>query len=258
MAQKLKIVSWNVNGIRAMAKKGFNDIVKDINADILCIQETKAQDEDVKKIADEIPEYKLFVNSAEKKGYSGTAILSKIEAEKFSLGIGEEEHDTEGRVVTLEYKEFYLVNVYVPNSGAGLKRLDYRETWDKSFLNYLKKLDTVKPVIVTGDFNVAHQPIDLARPKPNYNKTAGYTQVEIDGITSIINASLVDTFRHFYPDKVQYTFWNMRFNGREKNIGWRIDYFLVSKRIIDKVKDSTIQDNIMGSDHCPIELTMEV
>jgi len=254
----LKIVSWNVNGIRAMMKKGLYEIVKEIDPDIFCIQETKAQDDDVKKIAEGLNNYELVVNSAEKKGYSGTAVFSKINPLRNILDIGIEEHDTEGRVITVEYEDFYLINVYVPNSGSELKRLDYRETWDKDFFSYIKKLDKEKPVIVTGDFNVAHQPIDLARPKPNYNKTAGYTQVEIDGINNMLDAGMVDSFRYFHKDKVQYTFWNVRFKGREKNIGWRIDYFLVSERLMEKVKDSYALDQVMGSDHCPIGLDLAI
>lgn len=258
MASMIKIVSWNVNGIRAMVKKGFYDIIKDLDHDILCIQETKAQDEDVQKIAFFMEGYEYIVNSAEKKGYSGTAVFSKIKPINKTLDIGIQEHDNEGRVITIEYETFYLVNVYVPNSGAELKRLDYRKIWDKDLLTYIQKLETQKPVILTGDFNVAHQAIDLARPEPNYNKTAGYTQVEIDGITNYLQSGMIDTYRHLYPDKVQYTFWNMRFRGREKGIGWRIDYFLVSNPLVDKVKDSLILDQVMGSDHCPISLEIEI
>ena len=258
MAENIKILSWNVNGVRASVKKGFYDTMKDLNYDIICIQETKAQDEDVKIIASQMDDYELMVNSAEKKGYSGTAIFSKIKPVNHILDIGITEHDNEGRVISVEYDPFYLVNVYVPNSGSELKRLDYRKEWDKDLLAFIKKLEAKKPVIFTGDFNVAHQPIDLARPKPNYNKTAGYTQVEIDGITNIINAGMTDTYRHFYPEKVQYTFWNMRFRGREKGIGWRIDYFLVSNGFMDHVKNSCILDQVMGSDHCPIGLEIEI
>ncbi|MBN1184592.1 MAG: exodeoxyribonuclease III [Bacteroidales bacterium] len=258
MAEKIKILSWNVNGIRAMVNKGFYEIIKELDHDIVCIQETKAQDEDVKKIASLMNDYELLVNSAEKKGYSGTAIFSKIKPISHTLDMGIPEHDNEGRVITAEYDNFYLVNVYVPNSGSELKRLDYREEWDKDLLAFIKKLESEKPVIFTGDFNVAHQPIDLARPKPNYNKTAGYMQAEIDGMQNYLNAGLTDTYRNFYPDKVQYTFWNMRFRGREKGIGWRIDYFLVSNGLIKNIKDSYILDQIMGSDHCPIGLEMEM
>lgn len=258
MAENLKIVSWNLNGIRAMMKKGLLESVAEMNPDIFCVQETKAQDDIVEKIATEFNGYKLMVNSAVKKGYSGTAIFTKIEPKNILLDIGIEEHDQEGRIITAEFNAFYLVNAYIPNSGSELKRLDYRATWDSALLDHLKKLEKTKPVIFTGDLNVAREPIDLARPKPNYNKTAGYTQVEIDGINSIIDAGWVDSFRHFYPDKVQYTFWNMRFKGREKNIGWRIDYFLVSQKLMPNVKDSYVLDQVMGSDHCPIALEIEV
>ena len=258
MAEKIKILSWNVNGIRASVKKDFYNTINELDHDIVCIQETKAQDEDVKIIATQMDGYELIVNSAEKKGYSGTAIFSKLKPISHNLDIGVNEHDTEGRVITTEYEQFYLVNVYVPNSGSELKRLDYRKVWDNDLLNFIKKLEAKKPVIFTGDFNVAHQPIDLARPKPNYNKTAGYTQVEIDGITNYLSSGMTDTYRHFYPDKVQYTFWNMRFRGREKGIGWRIDYFLVSNGFMKHIKDSYILDQVMGSDHCPIGLEIEL
>lgn len=258
MSEQIKILSWNVNGIRAMVNKGFYHDIKNLAPDILCIQETKAQDEDVMKIVSQMSDYDAIVNSAEKKGYSGTAVLSKIKMVNQMLDMGMKEHDAEGRVITVEYEKFILVNVYVPNSGAELKRLDYRATWDKDLLSYIKKLEAKKPVVFTGDFNVAHEPIDLARPKQNYNKTAGYTQVEIDGINNFLNSGMIDTYRHFYPDRVQYTFWNARFRGREKGIGWRIDYFLVSNTLMTHVKDSYILDQVMSSDHCPIGLDIEI
>jgi exodeoxyribonuclease-3 len=257
MKKPLSIVSWNVNGIRAMLNKGFYEILPKLNADVFCIQETKAGDDIVKEISEKTDGYQLFVNSAEKKGYSGTAIFSRIKPLSSTYDIGIEEHDQEGRVITVEYDDFFLVNVYVPNSGQDLKRLDYRKTWDKALLEHLKKLDAKKPVVFTGDLNVAHEPIDLARPKPNYNKTAGYTQTEIDGFKNLLGMGLVDTFRHLYKDKVQYTFWNVRFNARANNVGWRIDYFLVSERFLGHVKDSRILDDILGSDHCPVELLLE-
>jgi exodeoxyribonuclease-3 len=198
------------------------------------------------------------VNSAIQKGYSGTAVLSKINPLNHSLDIGKAEHDQEGRVITLEYSNFYLVNVYVPNSGQELKRLDYRKVWDEHLLDYLRKLDARKPVIFTGDLNVAHEPIDLARPVENYNKTAGYTQIEIDGFKSLLNIGLVDSFRKFNKDKVQYTYWNMRFRAREKNLGWRIDYFMVSERLMNHVKDAFILDQVMGSDQCPVGIELEI
>ncbi len=254
----MKIISWNLNGIRAVVNKNlFYETIEELNPDIFCVQETKAQDENVLDIATRLNGYNTYVNSAQKKGYSGTAVFSKKVPLKHIYDIGIAEHDQEGRVISLEYDNFYLINTYVPNSGTGLKRLDYRKQWDKDFVAYIKKLDKIKPIIFTGDFNVAHEPIDLARPKPNYNKTAGYTQVEIDGFDNFLKAGLTDTFRYFYPDKVQYTFWNMRFKGREKNIGWRIDYFLVSNRLMDNIKDSFILNDILGSDHCPIGLEIK-
>lgn len=254
----LKIISWNVNGIRAMVKKGLYDTVKQLNPDIFCVQETKAQDDVLNEIAGEMTGYEVYSNSAEKKGYSGTAVFTRIKPENHHNDIGKEEHDQEGRVVTLEYDTFYLVNAYIPNSGQGLKRLEYRHSWDLEMLDFIKKLDQKKPVIFTGDFNVAHEPIDLARPKQNYDKTAGYTQVEIDGFQNLIDGGFIDTFRHFHKDKVQYTFWNQRFNARGNNVGWRIDYFLVSERFIDRVLEASILDEIMGSDHCPVSLDIEV
>lgn len=256
MAEKMNILSWNVNGIRASIKKGFYEKIKDLNPDIFCIQETKAQKDILAEIALELPDYKWYVNSAMKKGYSGTAIFTKREPLSHSYKMDIEEHDQEGRLISLEFDQFYLVNTYVPNSGQGLKRLDYRKTWDEALLSYLNQLISEKPVIFTGDLNVAHEPMDLARPKQNYNKTAGYTQVEIDGFKNLIAAGFIDTFRYFHKDRVQYTFWNQRFNAREKNVGWRIDYFLVSENFISNVRDSMILDQIFGSDHCPIQLTV--
>jgi len=252
----MKIISWNVNGIRAAVKKDFLNQFKTFDADIFCLQETKAQDDQVLEALDSIKEYHITVNSAVKKGYSGVAILSKEKPISTSIDIGIEEHDQEGRVVATEFKDFIMVNVYVPNAGAGMKRLEYRATWDAAFAKYLTKLRKKKPIIVTGDFNVAHQAIDLARPKPNYNKTSGYTQVEIDGMDGLLNVGLKDAYREHYPDKVQYSFWSVRFGARKRNVGWRIDYFLVDKNIFDQVTDSYILDQEMGSDHCPIGLEM--
>jgi exodeoxyribonuclease-3 len=254
----MRITTWNVNGIRAAVKKDFSKQLKKWNPDILCVQETKAQDDQVAEALSTIKGYKIYSHSAVKKGYSGVAVLTKVEPISVSRGIGIEEHDQEGRVITLEYEAFQLVNVYVPNSGSGLKRLDYRSTWDNAFANYLAKLKKAKPIIVTGDFNVAHEAIDLARPKPNYNKTSGYTQVEIDGMDLLLGVGLVDSFRKLYPEKVQYTFWSVRFGARANNVGWRIDYFLIDENIIDKVEDSTILDQELGSDHCPIELLVSI
>jgi exodeoxyribonuclease-3 len=254
----MTITTWNVNGIRAIVKKGFFESIKKLNPDVLCLQETKAQDHEVEKTLSFLEEYHLYCNSAEKKGYAGTAVLSKTTPLKVCNDIGISEHDNEGRVQCAEYQNFYLVNVYVPNSGQELKRLMYRKKWDEDFLNYIKKLEKVKAVIVCGDLNVAHQAIDLKNDKSNYNKTAGYTQLEIDGLDNLINAGFVDCFRYLHPDKVAYTYWSYRFKARERNTGWRIDYFLVSQSLIDKVKSVEILSDFYGSDHCPIELEIDL
>jgi exodeoxyribonuclease-3 len=254
----MKIISWNVNGIRAAVKKGFYEKVAEMNPDILCLQETKAQDDIVAEIGKELKDYSCFSNSAEKKGYSGTAIFSKQPPVQVTPDIGIAEHDNEGRVLTAEYEGFFLVNVYIPNSGQGLKRIEYRKTWDEAFLSYLKGLMQNKPLILTGDLNVAHEPIDLARPEPNYNKTAGYTQIEIDGFKNMLKADLVDSFRSMYPEKVAYSFWNQRFNARERNVGWRIDYFMLSKQLMPKLTEAAILDQMMGSDHCPITVELAI
>ena len=254
-----KIVSWNVNGVRAIVKKGFLESVKEMSPDILCLQETKAQLEDAQTALSLLPDYKSYINySKARKGYSGTAILTKEEPLNVTQDLGIEEHDQEGRVVTAEYDSFYLVNVYTPNSGSGLKRLDYRETWDEAFLNHLKTLEAQKPVIVCGDLNVAHEEIDIARAKENYNKSAGYTQKEIDGFEKYLADGWVDTFRNFYPGEVKYSYWNQMFNARARNVGWRIDYFLVSKKLMDKVKDAAIYNEYHGSDHCPVAIELEM
>ena len=255
----MKIISWNVNGIRAVAQKNFFGDLEKMTPDILCIQETKAQDDQVAETLDTIKNYHIYSNSAEKKGYSGTAILSKSKPVSVKNDIGIELHDTEGRVLCLEYDAFFLVNVYVPNSGSDLKRLDYRQHWDMDFLNYLKNMEKQKPVIVCGDFNVAHKPIDLTHPKANYNKYAGYMQVEIDGMDRYTQNGLVDSFRHFYPDKKEaYSWWSYRAGAREKNVGWRIDYFLVSKSFVASVKSAFILSEIMGSDHCPVGIELNI
>jgi len=255
---EIKITTWNVNGIRAIIKKDFVENIKNINPDILCLQETKAQENEVKEALKDLTElYKIYTNSAQKKGYSGTALLTRFEPLKITNGINIPEHDQEGRVITAEYPNFFLVNVYTPNAGQGLKRLDYKAQWNKDFQDYVTGLDQQKPVIITGDLNVAHQPIDLKNPKSNYNKTAGYTEVEIQGFKALLDAGFVDTFRYLYPEKVAYTYWSYRFNARARNAGWRIDYFLVSKRFIEKVKDVIIHTDILGSDHCPVSLILE-
>jgi exodeoxyribonuclease III len=258
MDNKISIISWNVNGIRAMIGKGFYNTIREMHPDILCIQETKAQEDTMPELPAEMSDYQFIFNSALQKGYSGTAIYTRQKPVNHLLGINKEEHDREGRVITLEYPEFYLVNVYVPNSGQDLKRLDYRKVWDRELAAYVQKLDLTKPVILTGDLNVAHEPIDLARPKENYNKSAGFTQVEIDGFKNLLKTGLVDTYRKLHPDKVQYTFWNMRFRAREKNVGWRIDYFLVSERIAARIAEAYVHDQIMGSDHCPVGIDFQL
>jgi exodeoxyribonuclease-3 len=253
----MKIISWNVNGIRAAVKKDFFKDVKKMDANILCLQETKAQDDEVSEALAPLDFYTFHSNSATQKGYSGTAILSKENLKNVVADIGFDKHDVEGRVLCAEYEKFYLVNVYVPNSGQLLDRLEYRKQWDIDFLNYLKNLEKTKPVIACGDFNVAHKAIDLKNDKSNYNKTAGYTQIEIDGMDNFVNAGFVDSFRMLYPNEIAYTYWSYRFNSRERNTGWRIDYFLVSKSITDKIKDVKIYGDIMGSDHCPIGLEID-
>ncbi|MCB0645650.1 MAG: exodeoxyribonuclease III [Saprospiraceae bacterium] len=250
----MKFVSWNVNGIRAVAGKGLLDIISNFNADFFCLQETKAQVDQVQEVLKGMDNVFVYANEAEKKGYSGVAIIAKKEAKSMTLGIGMEGHDDEGRIVTLEYDDFYLVNGYIPNSGDGLKRLDYRAEWDLALKNYLSELRKAKPVIMTGDFNVAHQPIDLARPQSNYNKTSGYTQVEIDGMSAILASGFTDSFRYLHPEKVLYSFWSVRFGARAKNVGWRLDYFLVDDQIKDKITGADIHNEIMGSDHCPVSV----
>ncbi len=249
----MKIISWNVNGIRAVTKKNFFEDFKAMEADILCLQETKAQDDQVADTLADLSDYHIYSNSAVKKGYAGTAIISKEKPLSISKDMGIEEHDQEGRILCAEYESFYVVTVYVPNSGSELKRLSYRQKWDKSFFNYLKKLEEEKPVLVCGDFNVAHTAIDLALPKPNYNKSAGFMQEEIDGMDRFTQGGLKDTFRHFYPEeKDRYSWWSYRAGARGKNVGWRIDYFLASEAFLPQLKDAFILHDVMGSDHCPV------
>jgi exodeoxyribonuclease III len=256
---QLHLVNWNVNGIRSIIKKDFVKDVKAMNPDILCLQETKAAMEEVKSSLELLPDYKSYVNSSKaRKGYSGTSILTKIEPLNVTFDMNIEEHDQEGRVITAEFPEFYLVTVYVPNSGEGLKRLDYREKWNDDFTNYLVGLKSKKPVVVCGDLNVAHKEIDIARAKENYNKSAGYTQREIDGFIKMLEAGFVDTYRHKYPEEVKYTYWNYMFNARSRNVGWRIDYFLVSQDLLPKVSDAHIYNECMGSDHCPVGLKLDI
>jgi exodeoxyribonuclease-3 len=254
----LNLVCWNVNGIRSIIKKDFLKDVKAMDPDILCLQETKAGVEEVKSALELMPAYKGYINSSKaRQGYSGTAILSKHEPISVSYDMAIEDHDREGRVVTAEFDNFFLVTVYTPNSGEGLKRLEYRQQWDEAFTKFVSGLNRRKPVIICGDLNVAYQPIDIARPKENYNKSAGYTQVEIDGFQRLLDAGFIDTFRHFSPQEVKYTYWNYMFNARARNVGWRIDYFLVSKSLIDRVKEATIYNEYYGSDHCPIGLRLQ-
>ena len=254
----MRLVSWNVNGIRAAMKKDFAISLQAMETDVLCLQETKAQDDQVIEALATINGYHIYSNSAEKKGYSGTAILSKTIPLAVQLDIGISEHDQEGRVTAAEFEHYYLVTVYTPNSGSELKRLDYRQQWDADFLAYLKQLEEKKPVVVCGDLNVAHRDIDLARPKPNYNKTAGYTQAEIDGLDNIIASGFVDTFRHQNPDQIKYSWWSYRAGARGKNIGWRIDYFLVTDSLTDKIDHTDILNDVLGSDHCPVLLDLTI
>jgi exodeoxyribonuclease III len=253
----MKVVTWNVNGIRAAMKKDFHQSFASLRADVLCLQETKAQDDQVQEALDWLKGYYIYSFSAEKKGYSGTAIISKIEPLKVSFGVNHSDHDDQGRVVTAEYKDFYVVNVYTPNSGAELKRLGYRQTWDKHFLSYLRRLEKHKPVITCGDFNVAHREIDLARPKENYNKSAGYMQEEIDGFDALENAGFIDTWRYQHPKTVKYSWWSLRGGARSRNVGWRIDYVLVSPPLKNRIQNTEIYNDIHGSDHCPVSLTLK-
>jgi exodeoxyribonuclease-3 len=251
----MKIISWNVNGIRAVMKKGFSDFAHKTNPDILCLQETKAHPDQVDKMLDNYEHH--YWNSADKKGYSGTAVFSKVKPLNVTYAGGLDEGDSEGRVIILEFDKFYLVNVYTPNSQRGLTRLSYRQKWDGAFLKLLKKLEKSKPVILCGDLNVAHKEIDLARPKNNV-KNAGFTPEERSGFDNYIAAGFIDTFRMFTDSGEHYSFWSYMFNARKKNIGWRIDYFMVSKKLKDKVKNSRILKMVMGSDHAPVELKIDI
>lgn len=254
----MKLVSWNINGIRAITKKSFFTDLERLDAEIVCLQETKANDDQVREALVSLDGSNLYANSAERPGYSGTAVISKIKPLNVIKDTGIKEFDSEGRVLCLEFDWFFLVNVYVPNSGSELARLAYRQEWDKTFLGYLKGLEKIKPVVVCGDLNVAHKAIDLARPKENYNKAAGYMQEEIDGMDRLTASGLTDTFRHFYPDaKGRYSWWSFRAAARSKNIGWRIDYFLVSSSFLPKVKDAFIIEEMTGSDHCPVGIIIE-
>ena len=251
----MKLISWNVNGLRAVWNKGFEDIFKELNADIFCIQETKMQEGQLDVNFDG---YINIFNSAERKGYSGTAIFSKLKPISVTKGIGIEEHDNEGRVITLEFDKFYLVNCYTPNAQRELTRLDYRMKWEEDFKNYLVKLDNQKPVILCGDLNVAHNEIDLKNPKTNKGN-AGFTDEEREKFTLLLNSGFVDSFRYLYPDKTDcYSWWSYMGRAREKNVGWRIDYFVVSEKIKTDILDAKIHSEIMGSDHCPVELDIDL
>ena len=255
----MKLISWNVNGLRAVVNKGFKEFFKEIDADIFCIQETKMQEAQLDENILEIFEgYNAYWNSAEKKGYSGTAIFTKQKPLNVTYGIGKEEHDKEGRVITLEFEKFYMVNIYTPNSKRELERLDYRQLWEDEIRAYLLKLKENKSVVMCGDLNVAHTEIDLKNPKTN-RKNAGFTDEERAKMTELLNAGFVDTFRYKYPEvEGKYSWWSYMFHAREKNAGWRIDYFIVSENLKDKIEDAKILDDIYGSDHCPVELDLSI
>lgn len=250
----MKLVSWNVNGLRAVWQKGFEDIFKNIDADIFCLQETKMQEGQLDVNFDG---YYQYFNSAIKKGYSGTAIFTKVKPINVTYGIGMEEHDQEGRVITLEYDKFYIVDCYTPNAQRELTRLEYRVKWETDFRNYLIKLDKEKPVILCGDLNVAHNEIDLKNPKTNIGN-AGFTNEERAEMTKLLNSGFIDSFRYLYPEKEEYSWWSYMFHAREKNVGWRIDYFIVSEKLKNKIQDAKILTEIMGSDHCPVELNINI
>jgi exodeoxyribonuclease-3 len=254
----IKIISFNVNGIRASVGKGLTKSLSELDADIYCFQETKATAEQVAEALSYVKGYHIFAYSADRKGYSGTAILSKQKPLSVVYGMGISEHDNEGRLITAEFEKFYLVNVYVPNSGAELVRLDYRKEWDKALLVYIKNLEKSKPVIFCGDLNVAHQPIDIKNAKANYNKSSGYTQIEIDGMDNYIKSGFTDSFRKLYPDTVKYSWWSFRAGARSRNIGWRIDYILLSNSIAEKIQDSFIINEVLGSDHCPVGINIDL
>lgn len=251
----IKLISWNVNGLRACCDKGFRDIFTQLDADFFCLQETKMQEGQLDL---SFEGYTSYWNYAEKKGYSGTAIFTKHQPLQVTYGLGIDAHDHEGRVITLEMEKFFLVTVYTPNSQDGLKRLDYRMTWDDDFRAYLQKLDQSKPVLVCGDLNVAHKEIDLKNPKTN-RMNAGFTDQEREKFQLLLDAGFIDTFRHFYPEQANiYSWWSYRFKAREKNAGWRIDYFLASASLADKLKEAKIHTEIFGSDHCPVEVVVEI
>lgn len=249
----MRLISWNVNGLRACEGKGFSEVFKSLDADFFCLQETKMQ---AGQLDLQFEGYESYWNYADKKGYSGTAVFTRLKPLKVTYGIGIDEHDHEGRVITLEMNTFFLVTVYVPNSQDELKRLDYRMRWEDDFLSYIKRLDAIKPVIVCGDLNVAHKEIDLKNPKTN-RRNPGFTDEEREKFSQWLDSGFTDTFRFLYPEQVTYSWWSYRFRAREKNTGWRIDYFVVSSRINDQIADAKIHTEIMGSDHCPVELELQ-
>jgi len=253
----MKLVSFNVNGVRATVKKGLFDSIAKMNPDVLCLQETKANNDQVREALFGLEGYEVYSSASEKAGYSGTAIITRHKPLSVNYGFGIADHDTHGRTITMEFEKFFVVNTYVPNSGAELVKLDYRQTWDVAMLAHLKALEKKKPVIWCGDMNVAHQPIDLANPKSNYNKSAGYTQQEIDGLTAILKDGFTDTFRHFHPDTVKYSWWSARFNSRAKNVGWRLDYFIVSNVLLPQICEAFILNEVEGSDHCPVGISLK-
>ena len=252
LSQKMRFISWNVNGLRACVGKDFENQFKELDADFFCLQETKMQEGQLDL---QFEGYESYWNYAEKKGYSGTAIYTKHKPLNVSYGMGVEEHDHEGRIITLEYDQFYLVTCYTPNSQTELKRLDYRMTWEDDFRKFLKSLDAKKPVIICGDLNVAHEEIDIKNPKTN-RRNAGFTDEEREKMTILLNDGFTDSFRYLHPDEVTYSWWSYRFKAREKNAGWRIDYFLVSDRIKEQITEARIHTEIMGSDHCPVEVDL--
>ena len=248
----MKLISWNVNGLRACEAKGFSDIFRQMDADVFCLQETKLQ---AGQLDLQFPGYQSYWNYADKKGYSGTAVFTRQEPLSVTYGMGIDEHDHEGRDITLEFPQFYLVCCYTPNSQDGLRRLDYRMTWENDFRNYLLQLDQQKPVVLCGDLNVAHEEIDLKNPKTNHF-SAGFSDQERQAFTDLLSSGFADTFRTLYPEQVTYSWWSYRFQARQKNVGWRIDYFVVSNRLMESVADAKIHTDVLGSDHCPVELDL--
>lgn len=249
----MRIISWNVAGYRSVVKKGFEESIRNLDADIICLQEVKCEESEMPYKPEN---YKMYLNSAEKKGYSGVAVFTKIEPLSVAYGIGIDVHDHEGRLITLEYSDFYLINAYVPNSKKELVRLEYRMTWEDDFLEYMKNLEKKKPVILCGDLNVAHTEMDIKNAKSNL-RSAGFTIEERNKFTNLLASGFIDTFRYFHPDEIKYSWWSYLFHAREKNAGWRLDYFVVSKILIDKIKDSYIYNEIMGSDHCPVGIELK-